>query len=107
MSCGSYGYAGADSSGQSIRLYTQSECTAMGGNWSHNGECLKKEGGSWSWDCRDLNNKTAISSTPLASVSQKAVEMVKSTLPASVSQSPYFMYGLGAVGLYVLFKLTK
>ena len=106
MSCGSYGYAGKDSGGQSIRLYTQTECTALGGNWYSNGECLKKTGGSFSYDCRGLN-ETTTTAPPMADISHKAVEMVKSALPPTLSQSPYLMYGVGAVGVYVLFKLLK
>jgi hypothetical protein len=50
--CKQYGYPSAD---KRIRLYTRSDCDALGGNWSTDGECLKKYGGSYSWDCRDLN----------------------------------------------------
>lgn len=39
----------------SIRLYSQDECTKLSGNWYGNGECIKAGGGSWSWDCRALN----------------------------------------------------
>lgn len=36
-----------------VRRYTQKECeNIIGGNWYPNGECLKKNGGSWSDDCR-------------------------------------------------------
>lgn len=106
MSCGSYGYAGAVN-GTAVRLYTKGDCDAMGGNWSHNGECLKKEGGSWSWDCRSLNDSTTLASSPTASISSKAIEIVNRALPASITQSPYLMYGVGAVGAYVLFKMMK
>ena len=34
-----------------LRLYTSEECDAMNGNYNPNGECLKKEGGSFSYDC--------------------------------------------------------
>ena len=30
-----------------IKLYTKDQCDALGGNWYENGECLKKEGGSY------------------------------------------------------------
>ena len=39
----------------SVRIYTQAECNQLNGNWYPGGECLKAEGGSWSWDCRALN----------------------------------------------------
>ena len=44
-----------------IRIYTRAECDRLGGNWHGNGECTKPEGGSHSWDCRDVNNATCIS----------------------------------------------
>ena len=50
--CGRYGRPSADNS---IRLYNDSECSALGGNFQRNGECLKQQGGSYSWDCRTLN----------------------------------------------------
>jgi hypothetical protein len=40
-----------------IQLYTKDECDALGGNWYENGECLKKTGGSYSWDNRPTNSK--------------------------------------------------
>ena len=51
---------GEPSDDDNIRIYTRPECDKMQGNWHANGECTKKEGGSWSWDCRDLNKITAL-----------------------------------------------
>ena len=80
----------------------------MGGNWSRNGECLKKEGGSWSWDCRGLNDITTTAPQPTASISQRAMEIVGvGTSGYLTPTSPYLLYGAGAVGLYVLYKLMK
>lgn len=59
VSCGSYGHPSGDNS---IRLYTQEECTTLGGNFAGNGECLKSQGGSYSWDCRALNTPLSVSS---------------------------------------------
>lgn len=42
-----------------IQLYTKDECDILGGNWYSNGECLKKTGGSFSWDNRPANPKPA------------------------------------------------
>ena len=50
--CGTYGYPSRDNS---IRLYNNNDCAALGGNSAGNGECLKPQGGSYSWDCRALN----------------------------------------------------
>lgn len=35
-----------------IKLYSREECAAINGIWHANGECTKKEGGSYSWDNR-------------------------------------------------------
>ena len=40
----------------SLRLYTKQECDLLDGNFYGGGECTKKTGGSWSWDCRNLND---------------------------------------------------
>ena len=50
--CGSYGRPSPDNR---IRLYNKQECDTIQGNFRANDECIKKEGGSWSWECRELN----------------------------------------------------
>lgn len=55
--CGNYGRPGKDGGGNSIRLYSQAECSAMNGNWYGNGECTVKTGGSYSAQCAYLNPK--------------------------------------------------
>ena len=54
ISCGTYGRPSDDNR---IRLYTQNECTSLDptASFAGNGECLKSAGGSYSWDCRELN----------------------------------------------------
>jgi hypothetical protein len=52
--CGNYGNPSSDGN---TRLYTQAECDSLGGDFNANGECMKKTGGSFSWDCRNLNRK--------------------------------------------------
>jgi len=37
-------------------MYSNAECTAKGGNWHANGECYYPNGGSISYDCREVNN---------------------------------------------------
>jgi hypothetical protein len=54
---------GVPSPDYSIRLYTQDECNTLGGNFYANGECIKKGGGSWSWDCRTLNGPAPTAAT--------------------------------------------
>lgn len=50
--CGCYGKPSSDNR---IRVYNEAECKALDGNFYQNGECLRKTGGSLSWDCRELN----------------------------------------------------
>ena len=51
--CYEYGQPSAD---KSVRLYSQNECTnQLDGNYMTDGQCYKKTGGSYSWDCRYLN----------------------------------------------------
>jgi hypothetical protein len=59
--CGLYGKPSSDGN---IRLYTQNECNNLSGNWHANGECIKRTGGSFSWECRELNTmKPPVQST--------------------------------------------
>jgi hypothetical protein len=50
--CINKGYPSQDNR---IRLYSNKECDSLNGNFYPNGECLKKTGGSFSWECRYLN----------------------------------------------------
>ena len=80
MQCDGMGYAGKGGDGADIRLFTKAECDKLGGNWSGNGECLKKEGGSWSWDCRNA---------------------------AMPSQGSYMYLGAAVVAALILSRLSK
>lgn len=52
--CGNLGKRSADGNN---RIYTRDECEGtLNGIWHGNGECSKKEGGSYSYDCRYLNS---------------------------------------------------
>ena len=52
--CGNLGKRSADGN---TRIYTRDECEGtLNGIWHGNGECSKKEGGSYSYDCRYLNS---------------------------------------------------
>lgn len=44
-----------DKDKRDIRLFSREECEELQGNWHPRGECLKKVGGSLSWDLRGLN----------------------------------------------------
>jgi len=67
-SCGTLGRQGTDGQGNVIRLYTEAECnTTLKGSWSANGECIKRGGGSWSWDCGQLLKTAApVSAAPVS-----------------------------------------
>ncbi len=52
--CKCYGKPSPDGN---LRLYTKEECDLLGGEWYPNGECIKPEGGSFSYDCRFLNTE--------------------------------------------------
>ena len=57
----SCGTLGTPSSDKSMRIYKRNECEGtLNGDWHGNGECTKKGGGSYSWDCRNLNLLTNI-----------------------------------------------
>jgi hypothetical protein len=51
---------GRPSADGKITLYTKEECSLLNGNWHSNGECLKKEGGSYSWDNRPNSKNTHV-----------------------------------------------
>ena len=40
--------------GTTIRVYTKEECDQLDGTLAGRGECLKKGGGSYTWDCRNV-----------------------------------------------------
>ena len=88
MQCDGMGYAGKGGDGADIRLFTKSECDKLGGNWSGNGECLKKEGGSWSWDCRNAAMPSAFSSL----------------MPQAGSSSTFLYIGAAVVAAYLLMR---
>ena len=69
-----------------IRLYTSAECTAKNGVWSVNGECIKKTGGSYSWDCRNQNNPPAPAATTTAMV--QAATQAAIALPPKLPPPP-------------------
>jgi hypothetical protein len=53
-SCQNLGTASADGR---MRVYSRQECEgSLSGIWHANGECTKGTGGSWSWECKGLNN---------------------------------------------------
>jgi hypothetical protein len=51
---------GRSSGDRRTRIYEKAECDKLDGNWYPNGECVKKQGGSFSWECRTLNNNDAL-----------------------------------------------
>ena len=60
--CGNYGRPSSD---RNIRIYTQNECeSVLNGLYNANGECTKRGGGSYSWDCKALNFPRAPKAPP-------------------------------------------
>lgn len=53
--CGMLGVRETQKDGSILRKYTSEECGLLGGKWSANGECTKPAGGSFSWDCRNVD----------------------------------------------------
>ena len=51
--CGRLGRA-ENRGGTVIRVYTPQECDLLGGITGANGECTKRTGGSFTWDCRNV-----------------------------------------------------
>ena len=60
-SCGELGQPSND---YSIRIYSNDECNKLNGNLTGDGQCLSKKGGSYSWDCRDLNKPSLLTPSP-------------------------------------------
>lgn len=48
--------SGTPSADGRLRIYTPTECAKLGGDWYENGECLRPEGGSFSYDCASMNS---------------------------------------------------
>lgn len=101
--CGNLGKRSADGR---VRVYTREQCEGpLGGVWHGNGECTKKEGGSWSWDCRGLNDFP--DPVPVASADPKTASAPKDAYADSGSGSGNMMLyvaAAAAVGAYFYMK---
>ena len=64
VQCRTLGHPSPDNA---IRLYKKEECDTLDGNWVPNGECLMKDGGSYSAACSGLN-------VPLQTVSPRTCD---------------------------------
>ena len=105
MSCGGMGYMGKAGDGASVKLFTKAECDKLGGNWLGNGECLKKEGGSFSWDCRnEAPSVTAAASRVVSSTAQTLTSNMASSSMFTSSNS-WMWIGAGLAGAYVLLRM--
>ena len=56
MASADCGWSGRPSEDGEIRLYTRAECESKDGIYHANGECTRATGGSFSYDCRKVNN---------------------------------------------------
>jgi len=61
----------------SLRIYNRNECDLLDGNFHGGGECTKKTGGSWSWDCRNLNDGDVVAANNLY---QEKINTYRNTL---------------------------
>ena len=52
------GCAGSIGFNGTMRAYTKAECDLLGGNFHGNGECTIRTGGSYTWNCKGLNEQT-------------------------------------------------
>ena len=52
--CGCHGSVGFNGT---MRSYTNAECNLLGGNFHGNGECTIRTGGSYTWNCKGLNQQ--------------------------------------------------
>ena len=76
--CYRFGYPSPDNT---LRFYTENECVnILNGNWVPGGECTRKEGGSFSYECRQLNNEAV----PV----KAAFQPIKSMTPPSAAPTP-------------------
>lgn len=81
-----------------IRLYSQAECNVFNGNYHGNGECTKKEGGSYSWDCRNVNDGTCVKRVPggwqtFKSPETSLIQDVKAPMIKFAARPNYSKYG--------------
>ena len=86
--------------GASVKLFTKAECDKLGGNWFGNGECLKKEGGSFSWDCR--NEAPSVTAAASRVVSSTAQALSSNVVTAN---NNWMWIGAGLAGAYVLLRM--
>jgi len=67
-----------------LRIYTKDECDAMNGVYSSGGDCAKKEGGSFSYDCGKLYKGKEV----VSKKSNSFFDMFSSTTPSTVPKAP-------------------
>jgi len=92
--------------GADIKLFTKSECDKLSGNWFGNGECLKKTGGSFSWDCRnEAPSITAAASRVVSSTAQTLTSSVGGSSMMLTSGNSWMWIGAGLVGAYALLRM--
>jgi hypothetical protein len=81
--------------GTAIRVYTKEECDTLGGNFAGKGECLKKGGGSFTWDCRDLPDTPPTTPSTTAGPTAGGTTGGSSTSEASPNAGPVGSTGKG------------
>lgn len=99
------GYIGKASDGATIKLFTKAECDTLGGIYHGNGECTKREGGSYSWDCRNEPMSSQAKATESSSLVSATAEKMAVIMPSSYNMSWVWIAG-GALGVYALYRFT-
>jgi hypothetical protein len=57
------------SSPGALQIYTEAECARFSNSgWNQNGECIRKGGGSYSWDCRPAGSTSTFSARELTNL---------------------------------------
>jgi hypothetical protein len=87
--------------GETLRTFTLGECNQLGGTYGGNGECLKKEGGSWSWDCRNEANVMATGGSLISGIAEQL------SGGSSVMMIPAWCWAAGAVVGVVAWRMLR
>jgi hypothetical protein len=85
--------------GEKLRIFSKRECDALGGIIARDGECLKKGGGSYSYDCRNDENPTSV---------QRAARSLNDLIGQNSDELPTWVYIVAGVGvIYLALKVTQ
>jgi hypothetical protein len=86
--------------GQKVRIFSKRECEALGGTLVRNGECLRKEGGSFSNECKEDENPT-----PVQFAARVLNDVIGGENSDELPSWAYIAAGVGAI--YLAYKVTQ